>query len=101
MADIKKEIDGTVMNISLCGMLDSKSAPQLRDMILESAADVSEINMDLAELEYLTSAGLRAILVGQQEMDDKDGKMTLKNVSKDILDIFRMTGFLKILTIEN
>ena len=72
---------------------------QLRDMILESAADVSEINMDLAELEYLTSAGLRAILVGQQEMDDKNGKMTLKNVSDDIMEIFDYTGFADILTI--
>ncbi len=99
MAEIKKEINGTTMNIALGGILDTKSAPQLQDAIMESVADVTEINFDFANLEYLTSAGLRAILVAQQEMEDKDGKMTLKNVSKDIMDIFKMTGFLSILTI--
>ena len=99
MAEIKKEINGTTMNIALWGILDTKSAPQLQDAIMESVADVTEINFDFANLEYLTSAGLRAILVAQQEMEDKDGKMTLKNVSKDIMDIFKMTGFLSILTI--
>ena len=99
MAEIKKEINGTTMNIALGGILDTKSAPQLQDAIMESVADVTEINFDFANLEYLTSAGLRAILVAQQEMEDKDGKMTLKNVSKDIMDIFNMTGFLSILTI--
>ena len=99
MAEIKKEINGTTMNIALGGILDTKSAPQLQDAIMESVADVTEINFDFANLEYLTSAGLRAILVAQQEMEDKDGKITLKNVSKDIMDIFKMTGFLSILTI--
>ncbi|WP_034444042.1 STAS domain-containing protein [Butyrivibrio sp. AE2032] len=101
MADIKKEISGTTMNIALGGILDTKSAPQLQDAIMESVADVTEINIDMAQLEYLTSAGLRAILVAQQEMDDKDGKMTLKHVAKEIIDIFKMTGFLSILTIED
>ena len=99
MAEIKKEINGTTMNIALVGILDTKSAPQLQDAIMESVADVTQINFDFANLEYLTSAGLRAILVAQQEMEDKDGMMTLKNVSKDIMDIFKMTGFLSILTI--
>ena len=99
MAEIKKEINGTTMNIALGGILDTKSAPQLQDAIMESVTDVTEINFDFANLEYLTSAGLRAILVAQQEMEDKEGKMTLKNVSKDIMDIFKMTGFLSILTI--
>ena len=99
MADIKKEITGTTLNIEVGGILDTKTAPELQNAIMESVADVTEINFDFARLEYLTSAGLRAILVAQQEMEDKDGQMTLKNVSKEIKDIFKMTGFLGILTI--
>ena len=99
MAVIKKEITGKIMNIAIGGALNSQSAPELGEIIKESAADVTEINFDFANLEYLTSAGLRVILTAQQEMDDKDGAMTIKNVSQDIMDIFKMTGFLSILTI--
>ncbi len=99
MAEIKKEITGNTMNISLGGVLNSQSAPELYEIIKTCVGDVTEINFDFADLEYLTSAGLRVILTAQQEMDDKDGTMTIKNVSQDIMDIFKMTGFLSILTI--
>ena len=99
MAEIKKEINGTVMNIALSGALNSQSAPKLQEEILSSVGDVTEINFDFAKLDYLTSAGLRVTLTAQQEMDDKDGTLTIKNVSDEIMDIFKMTGFLNILTI--
>ncbi|MBR4357798.1 MAG: STAS domain-containing protein [Butyrivibrio sp.] len=101
MAEIVKEINGTTMNIALSGTLNSQNSPELQKSIMESVADVTEINFDFADLQYLTSAGLRVILVAQQEMDDKNGKMTLKNVCDDIMEIFKMTGFLNILTIIN
>ena len=99
MAGIKKEINGTVMNIALSGALNSQLAPELEEVILASVSDVTEICFDFADLEYLTSAGLRVILSAQQEMDEKDGTMTIKNVSQEIMDIFKMTGFSNILTI--
>ena len=99
MSGIEKEINGTTMNIALGEQLDSKSAPELEQIIMSSVNDVTEINFDLAKLEYLTSAGLRVILTALQEMDDKGGTMTLKNVSPYVRDIFQVTEFLKILTI--
>jgi anti-sigma B factor antagonist len=99
MAGIKKEINGTAMNIALSGALNSQTAPELQEAILSSVGDVTEISFDFSDLEYLTSAGLRVILSAQQEMDEKDGTMTIKNVSQEIMDIFKMTGFLNILTI--
>ena len=99
MAEIKKEINGNTMNIALSGALNSQSAPELDEIIKTCVADVTEIIFDFADLEYLTSAGLRVILAAQQGMDEKDGIMTIKNVSQDIMGIFKMTGFLSILTI--
>ena len=99
MAEIKKEIIGSTINIAITGALNSQSAPELHEIIMDAVPDVTEMNFDFAGVEYLTSAGLREILTAQQEMDDKDGKLTIKNVSQDIMDIFKMTGFLSILTI--
>jgi anti-sigma B factor antagonist len=101
MAEIVKEINGTTMNIALSGMLNSQNSSELQESIMESVEGITEINFDFANLQYLTSAGLRVILVAQQEMDDKNGKMTLKNVCDDIMEIFKMTGFLNVLTIIN
>ena len=99
MAEIKKEITGNTINIAITGALNSQSAPELHEIIMDAVPDVTEMNFDFAGVEYLASAGLREILTAQQEMDDKDGKLTIKNVSQDIMDIFKMTGFLSILTI--
>ncbi len=99
MSDIIKEINGTTMNITMGKDLNSKNAPELTEIINESAKDVMEINFDFSKLEYLTSAGLRSILTALQEMDEKGGKMTISHVCPNVMDIFRMTGFLNILTI--
>ncbi len=100
MLDIKTEKNGGVMNMTLKGVLDTTSAGDLNDALLGPIAEINEIHIDFAELEYLTSAGLRVILEAQQEMDDKDGEMTIKNVNDDIMEIFDITGFIDVLTIE-
>ena len=99
MLNIETNKNGTTLDIALEGLLDTKTSPELEQVIQDNAADVTTINFDFAKLEYLTSAGLRALLTARQEMDDKDGEMTLKNVSEDIMQIFTMTGFADILTI--
>ena len=99
MLNITKEVNGETLNIALEGLLDTKTAPDLEAVFEEVLSSVSEINFDMEKLEYLTSAGLRVLLVAQQEMDDKDGTMTLKNVSDDIMEVFEMTGFVDVLTI--
>ena len=99
MSEIKTKVTGTAMSILLGKELNSKTAPELHEIIMDAVKDVNEINFDLKNLELLTSAGLREILTALQEMDEKGGKMTIKNASENIMGIFKMTGFLKILTI--
>ncbi len=99
MFNIAVNKNGSVIEIGLEGLLDTKTAPELSKVIEENFSDVNEVNFDFAKLEFLTSAGLRALLTARQLMDDKDGKMTIKNVSDDIMGIFKMTGFADILTI--
>ena len=99
MADFKAERSGTTLNIVLGKYLNSKSAPELEEAIMSCVQDVDEINFDLVNLELLTSAGLRILLTALQEMDDKGGTMTLRNVSDYMKSIFEMTGFISFLTI--
>ncbi len=99
MFNIKANLSGTTLNIALEGLLDTQTAPKLEEVITEKIGAADEVNFDLAGLEYLTSAGLRVLLTAQQEMDDKDGKMTMANVNDEIMEVFEMTGFTDVLTI--
>ncbi len=99
MFKVKTEISGESILISLEGLLDSQTASDLTAVLDENLDKVNNIQFDFANLEYLTSAGLRAILVAQQAMNDKNGTMTVKNISPDIMKIFDMTGFADVLTI--
>ena len=99
MFNIKAELTGTTLSIALEGVLDTQAAPKLEELINEKIADATEVKFDLVNLEYLTSAGLRVLLTAQQEMEAKDGLMTLSNVNDEIMEIFDMTGFTDVLTI--
>ena len=99
MFNIKTNQTGTTLGIVLEGLLDTQTAPKLEEVITEKLGSVDEVNFDFADLEYLTSAGLRVLLTAQQEMEDKDGKMTLTNVNDEIMEVFEMTGFTDVLTI--
>jgi anti-sigma B factor antagonist len=97
--DIKKELNGTELKISIIGKLNTVTAPQLETEIKSSVAGITDLILDFAELDYLSSAGLRVILTAQQIMM-KQGKMVIKNVNDTINEIFDVTGFIDILTIE-
>ena len=99
MFNIIAESAGTTLSIALEGVLDTQAAPKLEALINEKIADATEVKFDFANLEYLTSAGLRVLLTAQQEMDDKEGIMSLANVNDEIMEIFDMTGFTDVLTI--
>ena len=99
MFNIKTNQTGITLDIVLEGLLDTQTAPKLEEVITEKLGSVDEVNFDFADLEYLTSAGLRVLLTAQQEMEDKDGKMTLTNVNDEIMEVFEMTGFTDVLTI--
>ena len=97
--NITKNIDGKIVTLALKGRLDTTTAPEFENAFDECISVADELIFDFAELEYISSAGLRVILKAQKAMNQK-GNMKLINVNEDIMEIFDITGFLDILTIE-
>lgn len=96
---IDKQLNGSELTIALTGRLDTTTAPELENAIKENIADITNLVMDFAGLEYLSSAGLRVILSAQKTMN-KQGEMVIRNVNETINEVFEITGFIDILTIE-
>ena len=96
---ITKNIEGTKLNIALAGRLDTMTAPELEAAIAGDLANVSSAVLDLAELEYVSSAGLRVILSIHKELLKKEG-LVVKNSNETVSEVFEVTGFSDILTIE-
>jgi anti-sigma B factor antagonist len=96
---IDKQINGSELTLSLTGRLDTTTAPELEAVIKENIGGVTNLVMDFAGLEYLSSAGLRVILSAQKTMN-KQGEMVIRNVNETINEVFEITGFIDILTIE-
>jgi anti-sigma B factor antagonist len=85
--------------IEVAGRLDTTTAPSLDKTINEDIKEVKELTLDLKELEYISSAGLRVLLSAQKKMQ-KIGSMKVKNVCEEVMEVFEMTGFADILVIE-
>ena len=96
---IKKNINGTELTVTLVGRLDTTTAPQLEREVKLNIVGVKKLILDFAGLEYLSSAGLRVLLALQKSMN-KQGEMIIRNVNETIREIFELTGFIDILTIE-
>ena len=95
--EIIKNLNENVMTIALEGRLDTTTAPQLEaELTLDG---VSELTFDFEKLDYISSAGLRVLLAAQKVMN-KQGTMKISNVNADIMEVFEITGFSDILTIE-
>lgn len=99
MLNIEQKKDGGNLVIALEGRLDTSTAPQLEEAVGGTIADVTDLKFDFSKLEYISSAGLRVLLSTQKTMN-KQGKMAIQNVSEEVLEIFDVTGFSDILTIE-
>lgn len=97
--NILKNVEGTTLTISLEGRLDTTTAPELESVIRSSLDNVTELILDLSNLDYLSSAGLRVLLLAQKQMNRK-GKMVVRHVCETVMEVFNMTGFSDILTIE-
>ena len=95
--EIKRNAEEVV--IELVGRLDTNTAPALDKTISEDVSDSQNLVLDLKGLEYISSAGLRVLLAAQKKMQ-KSGSLKLINVREIIMDVFDMTGFADILTIE-
>ena len=94
---VKKEMEEIIIFVG--GRLDTTTAPQLEKTINENINNTKNLILDLKELQYISSAGLRVLLIAQKKMQNI-GSMKVKNVCEEIMEIFEMTGFAEILTIE-
>jgi len=97
--DIVKNKNGSELNVALTGRLDTTTAPQLEEAVKQELDGVETLNFDFKDLDYISSAGLRVLLATQKIMQKKGG-MVLRNVKEEIMEVFEITGFSNILTIE-
>ncbi len=91
--------NGGNLEISVSGRLDTTTAPELEAKIKEAIDGTENLTLNFQNLEYISSAGLRVLLSAQKIMN-KQGKMVVKNVNETINEVFDITGFASILTIE-
>ena len=96
---INKTAEAGKLTISLEGRLDTGTAPQLEAELKSSLDGVTTLVLDFAGLEYISSAGLR-VLLGAQKVMAKQGGMVIRNVNEVISEVFEVTGFVDILSIE-
>ena len=96
---INKTLEGTELEIAVSGRLDTSTAPELEAEIKQSIGGITKLIFDFAGLEYVSSAGLRVLLSAQKAMN-RQGSMVLRNVSEPIMEVFEVTSFTDILTIE-
>ena len=97
--EILKKRDGDTLKIALEGRLDTSTAPSLEEALKKELSGVADLEFDFEKLEYISSAGLRVLLSTQKIMNTQ-GTMKLKNVCPEIMEVFDITGFSEILTIE-
>lgn len=98
--DINLNKDGSALAIALKGRLDTTTAPELDAEISNNIEGITAITFDFAELEYISSAGLRTLLATQKKMNAASGTMVIKNANSIIKEAFEITGFMDILTVE-
>ncbi len=98
--DIKKSIDSGKTIFALTGRLDTTTAPQLQDALIPAFDTEKDIKLDIAELNYVSSAGLRVLLMAEKAAKASGVPFKVANVCPEIMEVFEMTGFTDILTIE-
>lgn len=99
MLNIAKNREGEKVTFALNGRLDTTTAPQLEAEITAALPGTEQMVLDFTRLEYISSAGLRVLLMAQKAMN-KQGKLTLRGVNETIQEVFDITGFSDILTFE-
>ncbi len=97
--DIKKKKQSGTLTVTVSGRIDTVTAPQFQDGVKPDLEGVSNLVIDFADVKYISSAGLR-VLLSLQKIMNKQGAMKLINVNSTINDVYEVTGFSDILTIE-
>ncbi len=99
--NITSKLNGKELLVALEGRLDTTSAPELERELSAKLDGVDSLVLEFAELRYLSSAGLRTLLSSQKKMNAKNGTMIIRHANEMIMEVFEVTGFLDILTVEN
>lgn len=99
MLNIEKKKDGPELTVALAGRLDTVTAPELEKELKVCLEGVTMLSFDMAELEYISSAGLR-VLLSVQKLMSRQGKIKVFHVNETIMEFFEVTGFSDFLTIE-
>ena len=98
--EVKFNKQDNSLTVMISGNIDTVTAPELDSKLQENISDVKDLVLDFAAVDYISSAGLRVILMANQQMEDVDGNLTVKNVNEDVRDVFEMTGFDSLLNLE-
>ena len=97
---IHKTLENGKLTLALVGRLDTTTAPQLQEALIPAFGEAEEVRLDFSQLAYVSSAGLRVLLMGEKTAKTKSAKLTLAGVSTEIMEVFDMTGFSEILHFE-
>lgn len=97
--NIEQQKNGTALTLLLSGRLDTVTAPQLESCLNENLDGVESLVLDFSDLNYISSAGLRVLLSAQKRMN-RQGSMVVRHVNDMIAEVFEITGFCDILTVE-
>ena len=99
--ELAKVVEGTTLNVSLKGRLDTANSGEVSQNLLGSLSGVKQLLLDFTDLVYISSSGLRILLQLVKQLKTQQGEMIVRHVSKEIMDVFKMTGFSSLLKIEN
>ncbi|MDR1397841.1 MAG: STAS domain-containing protein [Desulfarculales bacterium] len=91
---------GKTYVVALAGRIDTITAHQVKSDILSAIDEHREVILDFGKVEYVSSAGLRVLLITHKHAQASGGRQTLRNISPEVMEVFAMTGFTDVLNIE-
>ncbi len=97
--ELNSVLQGTSLTLAIQGRIDTTTAPQLEAELRRSVSGITRLYLDFTEVEYISSAGLRVLLSAQKVMN-RQGELVVGHVNEAVMDVFEVTGFSDILTIE-
>ena len=98
--EVKFNKQDSSLTVTISGNIDTVTAPELDTKLQENLSGIKDLILDFAAVDYISSAGLRVILMANQQLEDADGTMTIKNANDDVRDVFEMTGFDSLLNLD-
>ena len=97
---INESRDGEIITLQISGRVDTSTSPELQNNLLTTFQKVKDVVLDFSQCEYISSAGLRALLIGQKTASSKGGSFKLTKVPEAVMSVLEVTGFDSILNIE-